>query len=291
MRVAYLGPQDTFTHLAALKQFGAQATYVGASSLEGVFEQVQQGTCEYAIVPVENSIEGAVTHTLDLLPRAGLPICGEIFMPIHHYLVRRKPKSHNTRLRRNPRGGIGTVYSHPQALGQCRHWLARHLPRAHHHETASTAVAIEYVLGKRKVMGESLMGGAAIGTSTAAQHPELLIVAKSIQDHKKNVTRFLIMGMQPLRTRSRRYKTSMYFALKDRPGALHDALVPFKRNKINLMKIESRPSKVKAWEYVFFVDFGGRETDTAVQRALTGLRKQCTALQTLGTYVAAQVTR
>lgn len=273
MKVAYLGPPDTFTHLAAMQAFGKRVAYCPAHSVDDVFSYVETGATDVGVVPIENSIEGSVTHTLDIFPHARAVICGEIVLPVHHALASRSRSLRS----------ITTIFSHPQAFGQCRRWLTQHLARAERWETRSTAEAVELAARPGRIR-VPVTHRAAIATPAAAKRHQLHILAESIEDHRHNVTRFLVIGRESPRTSSRRHKTSLLFALKDRPGALHDALLPFKRQRINLTKIESRPSKMRAWEYVFFVDLEGRADDPRVARALASLKHHCTVFRLLGSY-------
>ena len=275
MRIAYLGPPDTFTHMAALSRFGQRADYLPSQSLDEVFRHVETGACDYGVVPVENSIEGAVTHTLDLFRQTPVVICGEILLPVHHYLVAQRKSSR-----------ITTIFSHPQAFGQCRQWLERHLPEAFRWETSSTTEAVTCLT--RRTVDVPTTQRAAITTGAAVKRHHLHVIAASIEDHRHNTTRFLVIGRDPQRASGRRQKTSVLFALKDRPGALHDALVPFKRQRINLTKIESRPSKQKAWAYYFFIDLEGHESEPRVARAVKGLSRHANFLKVLGSYPVEQ---
>jgi chorismate mutase/prephenate dehydratase len=268
--VAYLGPEHTNTHLAAQRKFGAGCRYVHAPTVEDVFQLVERRRVDYGVVPVENSLEGAVAHTLDRFidfMDTPVKIHGEVEQPIRHHLIVHRGVS----LAR-----IADVYSHPQALAQCHRWLNDHLPRAERHETNSTADAVWDVLNDRK-----LKRCAAIGRGELAKEHDLQ--AMPIPEERENKTRFLIIGLGDA-ARGRVNKTSVVFALKDRPGALHDALVPFKMHRINLTKIESRPSKRKAWEYLFFIDLEGHQDDTRAARALRALAKQTTLFRVLGSY-------
>ncbi|MBI4004450.1 MAG: prephenate dehydratase [Candidatus Omnitrophica bacterium] len=268
--IAYLGPENTNTHLAALKKFGRGARYLHAPTVEDVFELVERRRADYGVVPIENSLEGAVTHTLDRFidfQDTPVEIHGEIEQPIRHCLITHRGVT---------LGRIATVYSHPQALAQCHRWLTEHLPRAQRRETSSTADAVLDVLTDR-----AAKRSAAIGRRELAQEHRLEAIP--IPEERENKTRFLVLGLGEPR-RGARNKTSILFALKDKPGALHDALVPFKKNRINLTKIESRPSKRKAWEYLFFIDLEGRVSEPRVKRALKGLKACTTRFRVLGSY-------
>ncbi len=263
MRVAYLGPIATFTHLASIKKFGSSVKYVPVNSITEVFAEVQKGRAEYGVVPIENSIEGAINHTLDMFIDSDLKICSEVSLEITHNLLG------------NGRGKIKKVYSKPEVFGQCRIWLEANLPNVELVEVSSTAKAAEIVKKKK--------AGACIASSLAAKYYDLKVMAKSIEDYSHNVTRFLVIGRtEPNPTKND--KTSIVFSLKDKIGALHDILVPFKKNRINMTKIESRPSKKKAWDYYFYVDFLGHHRDTNVRRALDELEKNAKFIKILGSY-------
>jgi len=273
--IAYLGPEQTNTHQAATARFGARATYVHAPTIDDVFQLVEREAAEYGVVPIENSLGGAVTHTLDRFidfKHSPVTIHGEIEQPIRHTLIAHRgvPLTH-----------IDVVYSHPQALDQCGAWLQQHLPFARREETNSTAEAVSYLHQR---------GGASIRQRAAVARADLAtkgLRGIEIPQSRENKTRFLIIGLGEPK-RGRRNKTSILFALKDRPGALHDALVPFKKNRINLTKIESRPSRRKAWEYLFFIDVEGHDGEPRVKRALAALEKHTTLLRVLGSYPVSQ---
>lgn len=271
LTITYLGPEHTNTHVAARKRFGPRARYVHAPTVEDIFRRVEREEADYGVVPIENSLEGAVAHTLDRFidfKRSPVTIQGEIERPIQHFLVLHRG-AHTS--------GVSVVYSHPQALAQCHPWLARHLPYAKLRETDSTADAVWYVLHDKHRATRAAIGRAEL----ASKHRALR--ALPIPENRENKTRFLVLGLGGAR-RGRCNKTSILFALKDKPGALHDALVPFKRHRINLTKIESRPSKRKAWEYLFFIDFEGHMDEPRVTRALKALETSTTLLKVLGSY-------
>ena len=266
--IAYLGPLHTNTHQAALKRFGRGGKYLHAPTVGDVFHLVERRKADYGVVPIENSLAGAVTHTLDrFIDFVDTPvkIQGEIEQPIRHYLI----TARGTKL-----ADLRMVFSHPQALAQCRRWLRAQVPQAAPRETNSTADAVLHVLQNRGVR-------AAIGRIELARQHRLRAIP--IPEKQENKTRFLILGRgEP--ERGRRNKTSILCALKDAPGALHDALVPFKQNRINLTKIESRPSKRKAWEYLFFIDVEGHASEPRVKRALAALECSTSLLRILGSY-------
>lgn len=265
LKVAYFGPEGTFTHLAAMKNFGSSGLYVPVKSIGDVFTEVEKGRAGYGVVPVENTNEGVVNHTLDMFIESNLVICSEINMQIEECLLSKEGSLK----------AIKTVYSHPQPLAQCRGWLEENLPGVQVVEVHSTAAA-----SKRAV---SEKGAAAIGSRAAAAIYDLEVVAAGIEDSKENYTRFLVIGKKPSEA-SGEDKTSILFSIKDKVGALHDMLMAFKWHKINLTKIESRPTKKKAWEYIFFVDLLGHISDKAVQEALEELKESCIFLKVLGSY-------
>jgi chorismate mutase/prephenate dehydratase len=279
-RIAYLGPEHTNTHLAARKRFGRRANYVHSPTVEDVFHQVERRQVDYGVVPIENSLEGAVTHTLDRFVDfrdTPVRIYGEIDQSIQHCLILRPSSS----LKR-----VSIVYSHPQALAQCRGWLKQYLPHSSLGETDSTAEAVDYVLDRKHVSRIFIYKPrerAAIARRELAVEHKLKFIP--IPQERENRTRFLVvsLGESP---KGRRNKTSVLFALKDRPGALHDALVPFKRHRINLTKIESRPSKQKAWEYLFFIDLEGHQSEPRLTRALRALKANTSLMRVLGSYPA-----
>jgi chorismate mutase/prephenate dehydratase len=271
LTIAYLGPEKTNTHSAAQAKFGRRGEYLHAPTVDDVFSFVERRQADYGVVPIENSLEGAVTHTLDrFIDFSDTPvhIHGEIERPIHHYLITHRAV---------PLGQIRAVYSHPQALAQCRAWVTKHVPFAKLRETDSTADAVWYVLHDKNRETRAAIGRAELATA----HRELGAV--EIQGQFANKTRFLVLGLGEPK-KGRRNKTSILLALHDKPGALHDALMPFKRQGINLTKIESRPSKKKAWEYLFFIDFEGHESEPRVQRALKSLARSTSLLRVLGSY-------
>jgi len=265
--IAYLGPPATFTHIAALKKFGSQVRFYPAKSISDIFTEVERGRCDYGVVPIENSVEGAVNHTLDMFIESDLKICSEISLEISHNLL--------AKCKMNK---IKKIYSNPQVFGQCRLWLESNLPNAELIEVSSTTKAAEHALSERNA--------AAIASKLAAGCYGLKVLAASIEDSAHNVTRFLVIGeieSQP----TRKDKTSIVFSVKDKVGVLHDMLVPFKKNRINLTKIESRPSKRRPWEYYFFIDMQGHIQRETVKKSIAQLNKHCTYLKILGSYPAA----
>lgn len=264
-KIAYLGPPFTFTHLASLKKFGSSVEHISCNNITDVFTEVEKERADYGVVPIENSIEGAVNHTLDMFIDSELKVFSEVYLEISHHL-----------LGRGTLKGIKRVYSNPQVFGQCRLWLESNLPGVELIEVSSTAKAAD-IASRNK-------NSACIASSLAAGKYRLKTLASSIEDSPHNVTRFLVIGKELLSKPTGDDKTSIVFSVKDRVGVLHDVLVPFKKNRINLTKIESRPSKLKAWEYYFFVNLEGHYESKNVKKALDELEKSCTYLKILGSY-------
>ncbi|MGE5279405.1 MAG: prephenate dehydratase, partial [Deltaproteobacteria bacterium] len=262
--IAYLGPQATFSHLAAMKRFGASVTYLPCGNIGDVFLEVEKDNADYGVVPIENSIEGAVSHTLDMLVDSDLKICAQTVLDITHNLLSREPKER-----------IRHIYSNPQVFGQCRLWIETNLPKADLIEVASTTRAAQ-IASREKA-------AACIASLLAAKEYGLKIVARDIEDSPHNITKFLVIGKFASEPTGAD-KTSILFSIKDRVGALHDMLMPFKRHRINLTKIESRPSKRRAWDYFFFVDFLGHRSEKRVGKALAELEEKCKFLKVLGSY-------
>lgn len=265
LRVSYLGPEATFTHVAAREKFGSSVTLESLASIADVFREVSQGRAEYGVVPIENSTEGVVAHTLDMLLESEVTICAEIFLDIHHLLLSRSGRIEEIR----------RIVSHPQALAQCRRWLAGHFPNIPVGEAASTAQAA--------LMAAEDSSLAAISSSVAKEFYGLEVVASNIEDHASNITRFLVIGKQPVPPTGDD-KTSLVFSVKDKPGVLHRMLDPFARSRINLTKIESRPLKNKPWEYMFFIDFEGHIAESRIRRALKKLERSCLFMKVMGSY-------
>jgi len=263
--ISYLGPMATFTHQAAWKVFGQEADYRPAESIDEVFAMVQQGEALRGVVPVENSNEGVVNSTMDLLVDSSLVITGEVVLPIRLMLLSREDEKES----------IGTVYSHPQALAQCRKWLRDNLQGAVLVDTRSTAQAAELCREKA--------GSASVAGELAAELYGIPILHKDIGDWEENLTRFLVISGRSAAP-SGNDKTSLVFSIKDRVGALYEMLKPFGESGISLTKIESRPSRKKAWDYVFFVDFDGHMDDPKVKSTLEELEELCLFLKVLGSY-------
>ncbi|MBN1794827.1 MAG: prephenate dehydratase [Candidatus Omnitrophica bacterium] len=271
LKVAYMGPELTFSHMAAEERFGSQVAYVCCDTIGDVFREVERGRVDFGVVPIENSIEGAVNHTLDVLVDSELKICSEISMSISHSLLAKN---------KIPLARLTKIWSNPQVFAQCRHWLEDNVPRVRLVEVVSTAHAATLV---RQSTGR---GVAAIAGRRAAKRYGLAILADGIEDSGVNTTRFLVIGTSQGNPTGND-KTSLVFSVKDKVGALHDMLAPFKRYRINMTKIESRPSKRKAWDYYFFVDLEGHFQDQKVKQALKELERQCAFLKILGSYPSA----
>jgi len=264
LRIAYLGPQATFTHLAALKRFGSQVEYVACNSIPDVFLEVERDAADYGVVPIENSVEGAVSHTLDMFADSDLKICAQIILDVSHNLLANSPKNK-----------IKRVYSILQVFGQCRIWLQENLPCVEKIEVSSTTRAAQ-IASKEKY-------SSCIASLLAAKVYKLKVISSDIEDSPHNITRFLVIGKTAVEQTSHD-KTSILFSVKDRVGALHEMLMPFKKNRINLTKIESRPSKKRAWDYYFFVDLEGHQKSARVKKALLELENKCNFLKVLGSY-------
>ncbi|MFH1283525.1 MAG: prephenate dehydratase [bacterium] len=265
LKIAYFGPEATYTHQAAIKNFGRRADYVNCNGIADVFEEVEKSGADYGVVPIENSTEGMVYHTLDMFKDSDLRIVMEINMPIHHYLLSKQDSIKK----------LKKMYYHPQAYGQCSGWIKKNLQNIEMCESSSTADAARQC--------SKNISACAIASKVAAILYGLNILEGPIEDYKQNVTRFLVIGKQ-IPGCSGNDKTSVMFSIKDRVGALHDMLVPFKKHSINLTKIESRPTKIKAWNYIFYVDFLGHICEARVQKALRLLETKCSFLKILGSY-------
>lgn len=271
LSVAFLGPLGTFSEEAANKQFGGLSAPVQCSSIDEVFRMVESGKVDYGVVPVENSTEGAIGRTLDLLMATSLNICGEIELPVHHNLISNIDISQ-----------IKTVYSHSQSLSQCHDWLNKNLPNAKKQAVVSNSEAA-------KMVTEDLTKStAAIASSRAAELFNLNILAENIEDDPKNTTRFLVLATHDV-TPSGKDKTSLVMSARNTPGAMVELLGPLAKYQVSLTKLESRPSKLGMWEYVFFVDIEGHHQDTAVANALAELESKASLLKVLGSYPVAVI--
>ncbi|MES2476662.1 MAG: prephenate dehydratase [Verrucomicrobiota bacterium] len=266
LTIAYLGPEGTWTHQAAIKKFGHSVNYSAQPNFSDVFEQVARRTANYGVVPIENSTEGAVSHTLDLFVDSPLHICAQILLRIENGLMAAIPREH-----------IKTLYSHPQVFGQCNGWILKNFPDADRVEVSSTTKAAQIA------RDQAAQGAAALGGPLAAEMYGLTLLEESIQDRATNTTRFLVIGEKPCPATGND-RTSILFAIHDRPGSLVKALQAFDNFQINMSKIESRPSKRKDWEYIFYVDLAGHCEDAKVAEALDELGKHCSLVKLLGSY-------
>ncbi len=268
--IAYLGPEATNTHAAALRKFGASVDYRPMPALADVFAAVEKGEADYGVVPVENSTEGSVRDSLDLFVETPLKLVAELQLPIEHALLSNEPLA---KIRR--------VYSKDQALAQCRRWLARHLPHAQLVDVDSTALGVQRAAKEK--------GAAAVGPRLAGERYGVAVAAPAIQDQKHNTSRFGILGHEASGpVGGGRDKTSLLVSLHHEPGALLKALTPFHRRRLNLTRIESRPSRLRPWDYIFFLDVTGHHDDPAMQAALKDLRRHCPLVKWLGSYPAAR---
>ncbi len=264
--IAYLGPEATYTHQAAISNFGVSLDYRAIKTIPDVFAEVETSSADYGVVPIENSTEGAVFHSMDMLVESDLHICSQVYLPIEHCLISQSPLDQITEVR-----------SKDQALGQCREWLRANLPNADLVDVVSTAEAVR--------TAKETKGVAAVASALSAQRYDVKIQAREIQDRDDNVTRFLVVG----KTRAKplgdgRDKTSLVLSLRDECGALEKTLHAFATRCINLSKIESRPSRKKAWDYFFFIDLIGHYEDANVQAALAELEGHCPFIKWLGSY-------
>ena len=264
LKVAYMGPPSTFSHQAARSRFGGSVDYLSCDTLSDVFDAVDKKMADYGVVPVENSTEGAVTYTLDRFVDTTLKICAELYLPIVDCLLARVPRER-----------IEKIYSHPQVLGQCRQWLQREMSGVEIVPVASTARAAELAAREENA--------GALASHLASEIYGLDILETGVQDMSGNTTRFLVVGPEYGKPTGDD-KTSLLFAVQHKAGALYSALESFKKFGLNMTKIESRPSRSKAWEYFFFVDVEGHADDEQVRTTLADLAGHCAVLTVLGSY-------
>lgn len=270
MSIAYLGPEGTYTQAAALKHFGQSVETVSQASIADVFREVESGNAAYGVVPVENSTEGMVTHTLDEFMNSSLHICGEVELRIHHCLLSRANDLQQLRI----------VYSHRQSLAQCHRWLDANLANVERIDVSSNAEA-----AKRAAAED---GTAAIAGETAAEIYGLKTLAKNIEDESDNTTRFLVIGKRATPACGKD-KTSILVYTDNKPGALHRILAPLAQNNVSMTRIESRPSRRGMWNYVFFIDIEGHQSDTKVAAALSALQEEANLVKVLGSYPKAVI--
>ena len=268
LAVAYLGPQGTYSQEAAIRHFGGSIDTRSCATIDEVFKQVESGATGYGVVPVENSTEGAIGRTLDLLLTTPAKVCGEIMLPVRQCLM---SKAKN-------RAAIKKVYSHTQSLAQCQHWLMRHLPGAEPIAVVSNAEAALRASRDAKA--------GAIASKTAADLYKLNLLARDIQDESSNTTRFLVLSREAVAP-SGHDKTSLILSTRNVPGAIHDLLSPLAKNGVSMTRLESRPAKTGLWEYVFYIDIDGHVRDAKVAQALAEIERKASFLKNLGSYPAA----
>ena len=268
LKVAYLGPRGTFSEQAMIRQFGSGVVGMPSGSIEEVFRKVESGDAAYGIVPIENSTEGAVNRTMDYLLKTSLFIVGECSIPIQHNLMTRSGTME----------GITRVYSHPQSLGQCVHWLNRNVPSLERLTAESN--------GEAARLASENPTYAAVAGEVAAKIFGLQIVAANIQDSSTNRTRFLILGREPAEPSAnpREDKTSLIFSVPHRAGSLYQALKPFDDFGVSMMRLDSRPAKRGTWEYFFYTDIEGNMSEPKIREALEIFREGCASLKCLGSY-------
>ncbi|MET0116308.1 MAG: prephenate dehydratase [Sedimenticola sp.] len=265
MKIAFLGPEGTFTQAAALKHFGHSVTTAPMASISDIFREVESGIAHYGVVPVENSTEGVINHTLDMFLNSPLQICGEVMLRIHHHLLSMAPDLK----------AVKRVYSHQQSLAQCRLWLDRNLPHAEQITVGSNAEAA------RLAREES--DAAAIAGEMAAEIYQLKGLARNIEDEPDNTTRFLVIGRQKALSTGED-KTTLLCATRNVAGGLSSLLTPLANHNISMSRIESRPSRKGNWDYVFFIDIDGHQDDPDVKQALEDFEKEARMLKVLGSY-------
>ena len=266
LEVAYLGPEGTFTQLAALKQFGNSVIGLPMATVDDVFREVASENCHYGVVPVENSIEGVISHTLDNFLSSSLRICGEVELRVHHHLMIAEDADETK---------IDRIYSHQQTLAQCRRWLDSHYPNIPRIVATSNAEAARIVLEEKDA--------AAIAGEIAAEIYGLRVLSKKIEDQSDNTTRFIVVGRDDVGA-SGHDKTSIMVSTRNQPGALFKLLEPFHRHGVSLTSIETRPSKTGMWSYVFFIDFEGHRNDEVIKTVLSEIDGDALEVKMLGSY-------
>ena len=263
--VAYLGPEATFSHQAAMHLYGGAVSFYGAETIEEVFNLVKNSVCGHGVVPVENSYEGSINITLDLLHKYDIVISGESFMRIRHHLLS-MAKSHED---------IRRIYSHTMPIAQCRSWLRDHMPGISLMEVASTSLAAK--------MAAASPGSAAIGSRFTGETYGLNILKENIEDDSDNVTRFLVIGKNRAESTGKD-KTSLIFSLLHEPGTLYRCLAVLAERNVNITRIESRPMRMRNWEYIFFMDIEGHEEEPDIEKALIEMERHCVFMKRLGSY-------
>lgn len=264
LKIAYLGPEGTWTHQAALNKFGQSVKYVPMANFQEVFDEVARRRADYGVVPIENSTEGAVSHTLDLFADSPLRICAQILLRIENALLSNVPKEN-----------IEVIYSHPQVFGQCRNYLNKHFPKVHLIDSSSTT--------KAAALAAQAPNAAAMGGVLAGKLHGLAVLEENVQDSATNTTRFLVLSEKTCPPTGND-RTSIMFSVRNQPGALYKALAPFNAFNLNMSKIESRPSKRRDWEYFFFVDVLGHCEEAELVQALVELEQHCSFVKILGSY-------
>ncbi|TMH89596.1 MAG: prephenate dehydratase [Betaproteobacteria bacterium] len=268
LSVAYLGPQGTFSEMALAKQFGAAVAAQPCGSIDEVFRAAETGAAHYAVVPVENSTDGAIGRTLDLLLATPLKICAEVVLRVQQNLLAKGASMK----------GIRKVYSHPQSLAQCHGWLAQHLPGAQRVPQASNAEAAR--------MAAKEKSAAAIGPEIAAERYKLKVLARAIEDDPRNRTRFLVLGSHDAGP-SGKDRTSLVMTTHNRPGSLHELIASFSTHGVNMSRLESRPARTGQWEYYFYIDLEGHQQDEKLAKAVAELRDKAPFVKVFGSYPAA----
>jgi len=271
IRVAFLGPAGTFTQAAAYKHFGHSIVAVPLAAIDEIFREVESEQAHFGVVPVENSTEGVISHTLDMFNRSRLRICGEVDLRIHHHLLTND----------GSKAGLECVYAHPQALAQTREWLDANLPGVSRVAVSSNAE------GARRAAAEG-QASAAIASEAAAEIYGLGLCCRNIEDEPDNTTRFLVIGRQTSRPTGND-RTSLLVVGHNRPGMLHTLLEPFNRHHLSMTRIESRPSRQGLWDYMFFIDIEGHEEDDKVAMALQAMKREAVVVKVLGSYPVAEL--
>jgi chorismate mutase/prephenate dehydratase len=266
---AYLGPEGTFSEAAMRKRFGQATRGVPCESFDEVFRAVESGSANYGVIPVENSGEGMIGHNLDLLLQTSAKVCGEVLLQVHQCLISRC----------SGMDAIRTVFSHPQSLGQCRDWLHANLPKTAHNPVASNAEAV-------RLAASHPHDSAAIAGRNAAELHGVPVLAENIEDDPRNTTRFLVIGNQEVAP-SGKDKTSLVLSAANRPGAVHDLLTPLAKHGVSMTKFESRPARSGLWEYVFYMDIEGHQSEAKVAAALAELGQAAAFVKVLGSYPVA----
>lgn len=272
MKIAFLGPEGTFTQTASFKHFGHSVNTIPCATIADVFRDVESDDCDYGVVPVENSTEGVISHTLDMLADSPLKICGEVFLRIHHYLMSQEDEL----------SSITKIYSHQQSLAQCRVWLDQNLPNAERIAVNSNAEASR--------LSSLEEGTGAIASDAVAAIYQLKLLANKIEDQPDNTTRFIILGKQDVaasdasRDSSDSDKTSLMLTSANESGALFNLLKPLAENNLSMTRIESRPSKSGLWQYIFFIDIDGHISNPAVAKALQGIERKASLMKIIGSY-------